>query len=659
MAKKREYIGKSVGLVERRQMELPLPEEGFVLEHGGILRSLTVAYEMCGNVREEKDNVVFICHALTGDAHVAGSSSADGEPDGWWEGMVGSGRGIDTDKYCVVCANILGGCRGTTGPSSIDPDTGEPYGSRFPEITIRDIVRVHLMLLERLGIKKVFAAVGGSFGGMQVLDWATEAPDTLENAIVIASAPSLSAQALAFDIIGRRAITHDPSWQHGDYYRRDQAPDTGLGQARRLAHITYLSDELMNVKFGRDKRPELEARGKEFLENARRDFRTTFQIESYLDHQAAKFVQRFDANSYLHITRAMDEFDLVERHSSLRQAFSRIKCKVLIASLSGDWLFNPEQSELMAKTLLNLGKSVSYFNLEAPAGHDAFLTHIDQLLPVVRSFLANGRPREIPPDELEPAKEKAYAAVTGMVEPGSRILDIGCARGRLMRILREKRNARCVGIDIDFSPVLEALGRGNDVILDDMRSGSGSSDAENFFMVPDDSFDTVILSETIQVMKRPLKVLKEALRIAKSVIVTFPNFGYVTTRSQLFFFGHMPVDEHLPLEWYNTPNIHLFTLRDFLNLCRDNGIIVREVVPLSESRLGRFLMRTAGPNIGAEHVAVKIERAGVGVGVGVGEGEGEGQGEGRGEGEGVGVGRGEGEEIGQGQDEGQGKGGGQ
>lgn len=608
MAKKREYIGESVGFVERRIVSIPVPEGGFVLEHGGILKELAVAYESCGLVREENDNVIFICHALTGDSHVAGSSTPDGEPDGWWEGMVGPGRGIDTSKYRVVCANILGGCRGTTGPSSIDPDTGSPYGSRFPEITIRDIVRVHLALLKHLGIDKVYAAIGGSFGGMQVLDWATEAPDTLENAIVIASAPALSAQALAFDIIGRRAITRDPAWRHGDYYDEEAAPESGLGQARRIAHITYLSDELMNVKFGRDRRPELESRGKEFLEGARRDFRTTFQIESYLDHQAQKFVRRFDANSYLHITKAMDEFDLVERHSSLKQAFSHVTCNVLIASLSGDWLFHPEQSELMTKTMLELGKPVTYFNLEAPAGHDAFLTHIDQLLPVVRTFLDNGRRTDLPPDELEPAKEKAYSAIAGMVGRGASILDIGCARGRLMRILRDRREARCVGIDIDYNSVVEALGRGNAVILDDMSAGTGSDSYESFYLVPDNSFDTVILSETIQVMRRPLKVLQEGLRIAENVIVTFPNFGFVTTRSQLFFNGHMPVDEHLPLEWYDTPNIHLFTLRDFKNLCRGNDIEIKEIVPVSESRLGRILSRVAGPNLGAEHLVVKVVR---------------------------------------------------
>lgn len=595
-------------MVERKTMKIPLPEGGFALERGGRLDELVVAYEECGLERPERDNVVFICHALTGDSHVAGQSAEGAEPDGWWEGMVGSGRGIDTDKFHVICANILGGCRGTTGPSSVNPATGEPYGSSFPEITVHDIVRVHLALLRELGIGKVFAAVGGSFGGMQVLDWATEAPDTLENAVVIASAPALSAQALAFDIIGRRAITRDPSWRHGDYYKADAAPESGLGQARRIAHITYLSDELMNVKFGRDRRPELESRGKEFLESARRDFRTTFQIESYLDHQAQKFVRRFDANSYLHITRAMDEFDLVERHSSLRQAFSRIRCNVLLASLSGDWLFHPEQSEQMARTLLELGKPVTYFNLEAPAGHDAFLTHIGELWPVVGRFLANGRPRQIPPEDLEPAKERAYAAIAGMVEPGSRILDIGCARGRLMRLLRERKGARCVGIDIDYPSVVEALGRGNAVILDDLSAGNGPNASESFYLIPDNSFDAVVLSETMQVMRRPLKVLQEGLRIARSVIVSFPNFGYATSRSQLFFGGHMPVDEHLPLEWYDTPNIHLFTLRDFRNLCRDNGIAIRKVVPISESKLGRILVRIAGPNFGAEHLVIRVER---------------------------------------------------
>lgn len=608
MAKKRVYIGKTVGVVEPKSLVLELPKEGFKLEGGGTLPQITVAYEMCGTLNEKKDNVIFICHALTGDAHVAGIRPDAEEPDGWWEGMVGSGRGIDTDKYCVICTNILGGCRGTTGPRSINPATGKSYGSEFPSITIHDIVRVNRLFLKQLGFEKIFAVVGGSFGGMIVLDWAVEYPDSLENAIVIASSHALSTQALAFDIIGRRAITRDPSWQCGDYYDSDSTPDTGLAQARRIAHITYLSADLMADKFSRERRPEWLAAGDEFLERARRDFRTTFQIESYLDHQAQTFVRRFDANSYLHITRAMDEFDLEERHSSLKQAFSSIKANVLIASLSGDWLFTPEQSETMAKTLLELGKPVSFFNLEAPAGHDAFLTHIDQLHPVINTFLANGRPRELPADEFDPTREKTYAAIANMVEPKSRVLDIGCARGRLLRLLREEKQVDGVGIDIDYAPLLEALGRGNNVILDDMRSGSGTTNSEDFYLVPDNSFDTVILSETLQVMRNPLRVLQEGLRIAKGLVVTFPNFGYITTRSQLFFKGMMPVDDHLPLEWYNTPNIHLFTLRDFIKLCKDNGMVVKSVVPAATSLIGRLLIGIGKINLGAEHLVIKIER---------------------------------------------------
>lgn len=606
---KRQYTGKTVGVVEPRRLRLSLPPEGFVLEKGGVLPEVEVAYEMCGALSEKKDNAVFICHALTGDAHVAGIRPGREEPDGWWEGMVGSGRGIDTDRYCVICANILGGCSGTTGPSSINPATGRPYGSLFPEITLRDVVRVHRLLLKELGLERIFAVVGGSFGGMQVLDWVVEEPDSVQRALVIASAPALSTQALAFDIIGRRSITRDPCWKSGDYYGSGTAPDTGLGQARRIAHITYLSDSHMEGKFGRERRPEWLNAGDDFINSAKRDFRTTFQIESYLDYQAQRFVKRFDANSYLHITRMMDEFDLAERHSSLRQAFSSVKADMLIASLSGDWLFTPEQSEAMAKTLLEQGKPVTYFNLEAPAGHDAFLTHIDELMHVVGGFLDGGRSAPVEPAKVEPAKETAYSKIEALVDEGARVLDIGCARGRLLTRLRAKKGVNAVGVDIEFSSVLDALRCGNHVILDDMRSGSGSADAENFYLIPDNSFDTVILSETLQVMRKPLLVLQEGLRIAKSVIVTFPNFGYVTTRSQLFFRGRMPVDEHLPLEWYETPNIHLFTLGDFKALCENNGFAIKNLLPASESAIGRFLVSLGMANLGAERLIAKIERA--------------------------------------------------
>ena len=608
--KKKNYIGATVGLVESRSLKLDLPEGGFALERGGVLPEVTVAYEMCGNIRPEMDNVVFICHSLTGDAHVAGKKTSNGEPNGWWEGMVGSGRGIDTDLYCVICANILGGCSGTTGPGSINPATGEKYGSAFPEITVHDMVAVHQLLLRQLGVHKVKAVIGGSFGGMQVLEWGVSYPDTVERCVVIASAPALSTQALAFDIIGRRAITCDPSWKNGDYYATKAIPDSGLAQARRLAHITYLSTELMTDKFGRERRPEWLNAGEAFLNRSKREFRTTFQIESYLDHQASTFVQRFDANSYLHITRAMDEFDLAERHGSLKNAFSKIKAEVLIVSLSGDWLFTPEQSEHMVRTFLDLGKRITFFNLSAPAGHDAFLTHIEELLPVVRAFLPrphDSRTRDVELD-IEPVKAEAYNIISGMVENESHVLDIGCARGRLLKLLAQTKGVKGLGVDIDFPSVLEAEGRGLNVIMGDMRVTENGEDREDFFLIPDNSFDTVILSETLQEMRRPVGVLDECLRIAKTAIVTFPNFGYFVPRLQLLFGGRMPKDKHLPHEWYDTPNIHLCTLADFKVLCKERGYVIREIRYHSEGFWGKLLIALGGKNVGAERLIIKIER---------------------------------------------------
>ncbi len=611
MARKpRNFIGKSVGVVKTQVLKLQLPEGGLTLERGGVLPEIEVAYEMCGAVREEMDNVVFVCHALTGDAHVAGSREEGGEPDGWWEGMVGSGRGIDTDHYCVVCANILGGCKGTTGPGSTNPATGRAYGSAFPEITVHDIVTVHVLLLRQLGVRKPAAIIGGSFGGMQVLDWACTYPDYAERCIVIASAPALSTQALAFDIIGRRAITQDPSWRQGDYYDTDAAPDAGLAQARRLAHITYLSNNLMADKFGRERRQEWLEAGNEFLSRTKREFRTTFQIESYLDHQASTFIRRFDANSYLHITRSMDEFDLAERFSSLKIAFSQIKAQVLIVSLTGDWLFTPEQSEAMAQTLLQLGKPFSYFNLWAPAGHDAFLTHIDQLLQVVRSFLP--RPGDLRAktvdDELSPAKAEAYQAIAEMVDPGSRVIDIGCAHGRLLKLLKDRRDIDGFGVDIDFEGGRDALDRGLNIVLDDMCRATEEGGREHFVAIPDDAFDTVVLSETLQVMKRVDDVVEDAMRIAKTAVISFPNFAYIVARSQLFFAGHMPKDRHLPFEWYDTPNIHLFTIKDFKKLCKDKNFVIREIRSHAESFLGRLLIYLGFGGLGAERFIVKIER---------------------------------------------------
>ncbi len=599
----------SPGVVEPRTMRLDLPPEGFVLEQGGVLKQVDVAYEICGQMAADASNVIYVCHALTGDAHVAGIRPGETQPDGWWEGMVGPGKGIDTDYYCVICSNMLTGCKGTTGPSSINPDTGEPYGSTFPSVTVRDMVAVQYRLLQQLGIRRLVAVVGGSFGGMQVLEWAIRYPEYIGRGIVVAAAASLNAQALAFDIIGRRSITEDPRWKLGNYYASMRKPKLGLGQARRLAHITYLSEASMADKFGRARRRAWIEGSELFKLKARLRFRTTFEVESYLDHQARKFIGRFDANSYLHITRAMDEFDLREQHGSLEQAFAGIQAPLLVVSLSGDWLFTPEQSEELVRALLTLGKPVSYFHLKAPAGHDAFLTHIDELAPVIRAFLPwIGMRAECRDKTLDIQTETADELVAQAIAPGSRVLDLGCGCGRLLQVLKERRQVVGIGVEIDFAHSLATLDRGFNVILDAPADGEGADEDRGLALVPDDSFDTVVLSETLQETRRPHRVLDEVLRIAPRAIVTFPNFGYLTTRLKLLVTGRMPKDRHLPNEWYDTPNIHLFTFRDFLDLCRRERITVRKIHHLATSFLGRLLIAIGRPNAGAERVIAQIAR---------------------------------------------------
>ncbi len=591
-------------------MRLDLPPDGFVLAQGGVLKEIEVTYEISGRMAPDRSNVIFICHALTGDAHVAGIRPGESEPDGWWEGMVGEGRGIDTRYYCVICANILTGCKGTTGPSSINPATGEPYGSAFPSVLVRDIVDVHYKFLRQLGIERLLAVVGGSFGGMQVLDFTIRYPDFVGRALVIAAASSLNAQALAFDIIGRRAITEDPRWRLGNYYASYRKPKLGLGQARRLAHITYLSEASMADKFGRARRREWIEASELAKLKARLRFRTTFEVESYLDHQARKFIQRFDANSYLHITRAMDEFDLREEYGSLEAAFAQVTAPMLIVSLSGDWLFTPEQSEEIVKALLVQGKEVSYFHLKAPAGHDAFLTHIDQLSEVVHAFLPWVGAPSAP--ALESAEHRAanvtHDAVVALVPPGSRVLDLGCGSGTLLRRLQREKEVYGTGLEIDFAGAQATLDGGSHVLLDipdDERAGTGEG---TLGLVPDDSFDLVVLNETLQVMRRPDQVIGEVLRVAQHAVVSFPNFGYLPTRLKLLFSGRMPKNRHLPYDWYDTPNIHLFTYRDFIHLCRRHNIVIREVRYLSTSLCGRLMAACGFANAAAEQVVVRLER---------------------------------------------------
>ncbi|MCL1922193.1 MAG: homoserine O-acetyltransferase [Kiritimatiellaeota bacterium] len=585
-----------MGVIAPQTVQLNLPPEGFRLEKGGVLPEITVAYERCGAITPENDNVIFVCHALTGDAHVAGVRPGETEPDGWWEGMIGPGKGIDTDRYQVICANILGGCKGTTGPSSVNPADGKPYGSAFPKITVGDIVEVHRLFLRQLGVTRLAGVIGGSFGGMQVLEWAVRHAAEIDRVMLVATAASLSSQALAFDIVGRHAIVADPNWDRGDYYVNGSQPHNGLSSARKLAHITYLSQDLMDEKFGRAKRQEWLDADDAFKRKIEDNFGTYFQVESYLQYQGEKFIRRFDANSYLHITLAMDEYDAAERAGSLEAAFAGISSRVLVVSMSGDWLFTPEQSADIVTALVKRQKRVSYCHLETGAGHDAFLTHICDLKRIIAAFLA--KPQEIAGGAPPSPHFKEIAA---RIPQDGRVLDLGCGNGALLNILNAARRATGNGVEIDVEQVIEAIGSGCDVLQEDIDDGLA--------MIPDDSYDCVVLSETLQTIKRPRDLLRQILRVAGNAVITFPNFAAIGVRAQLLFSGRMPKGKQIPYEWYNTPNIHLFTLKDFLVLCEQEGIVVQDVICKANGISGRALLALGCRNMGAETVTVCIKRS--------------------------------------------------
>lgn len=380
-----EYIthdetGPSVGLVEKKFFTFAEPPHEMRLESGVSLGPVTIAYETFGELTPNKDNVVLILHALSGDSHVAGYYSKEDPKPGWWEFMVGPGKGIDTNKYFVVCSNILGSCMGSTGPSSIDAKTGKPYGLNFPVLTIGDMVNAQKALLDHLGIKKILSVVGGSIGGMQVLDWCLRYPEMVVSAIPLATTTRHSAMAIAFNEIARQSIMADPNWNKGYYYGKNK-PDLGLAVARMIGHVTYLSDEAMHQKFGR----RLQDRA-DFSFN----FDIDFQVESYLRYQGKKFVERFDANSFLYITKAADYFDLERRNGkrSAVQAFSKTSAKFLVVSFTSDWLYPTYQSRSMVRAMKKNGLDVSFCEIKADCGHDAFLIPSERLTLLIKGFLA-------------------------------------------------------------------------------------------------------------------------------------------------------------------------------------------------------------------------------------------------------------------------------
>lgn len=367
----------SVGIVETQYATL-FEQQPLKFQCGDEMSPVAVAYETYGQLNANKDNAIFVCHALTGDAHAAGKHKDDDEKTGWWDGLIGPGKALDTDKYFVICANVLGGCQGTTGPGSVDPSTQKRFCLDFPFLTVSDIVSVHAELVRHLGIDCLLGVIGGSLGGMQVLDWAVRFPDQLRSAIVLASAPKLAAQGIAFNAVGRRAIYADQGFENGRYYDSD-GPRFGLALARMVAHITYLSEDSIELKFGRRLQDS-----DRFAFDMQKE--TEFQIESYLHYQGKRFVQRFDANSYLYLTRAMDYFDLAG-HDGLAAALKSVQARFLVASYDTDWLFPTSQSKELVSALLQVGRHVSYVELECPYGHDSFLIDLDPLTKLISPFL--------------------------------------------------------------------------------------------------------------------------------------------------------------------------------------------------------------------------------------------------------------------------------
>jgi homoserine O-acetyltransferase len=369
----------TVGLVEKKFFTFAEQPNEMILESGARLGPVTIAYETCGELNQNKNNAILICHALSGDSHVAGYYKEDDQQPGWWDIMVGPGKGIDTDKYFVICSNILGSCKGSTGPCTYNPKTVEPFGIDFPVVTIGDMVKAQKVLLDHLGIKKILSIVGGSIGGMQVLEWCVRYPEMVVSAIPLATTTRHSALAIAFNEVARQAIMVDPNWNNGNYYSGPE-PDLGLAVARMIGHITYLSDESMRLKFGRQLQDK---------SDISYNFDADFQVESYLRYQGAKFVQRFDANSFLYITKASDYYDLEKLHGngSAVNAFSKARAKFLVVSFTSDWLYPTYQSRAMVQAMKKNGLDVSFCEIEAEWGHDAFLLPSDRLTALMKGFL--------------------------------------------------------------------------------------------------------------------------------------------------------------------------------------------------------------------------------------------------------------------------------
>ena len=557
--------------LQRVTFHEPLP-----LELGGKFPSVTCGYETWGTLNDDASNAVLVCHAISGDSHAARHDADDDE--GWWEALIGPGKHIDTDRFFVVCPNILGGCRGSTGPESKLPSGARPYGADFPRITVADMVAVQVRLSAYLGIQRWRAVVGGSLGGHQALVWATKYPDQVQTCVAIATSARLSSQSLAFDVIARNAIQTDPNFADGQYYNEQNQPSTGLAIARMLGHITYLSSEAMDAKFDPDRHDP---------RKLATDFEQLFSVGSYLAHQGQKFTERFDANSYNTISMAMDLFDLGNSHSKLVETFRNASCDFLVVSFSSDWLFPPRQSRDIVDALIDLEKHVTYAEISTPSGHDGFLLkhELSQFGPLVSAKLGQTINRS---SVLRPDDEW----ILELIPAEASVLDLGCGSGELLASLRELDHTNLVGIEVQQQKIIEAASRGLEVIDYDLNKGLPG--------FADQQFDFVVLSATLQAVENISTLFDEMLRVGKRVIVSFPNFAYRVLREDYVQRGRSPkASGQYGYEWYDTPNRRFPSIADVEDLCREKQATIHEAVYLDNSE-GRRVWPDDDPNSNAD-----------------------------------------------------------
>lgn len=537
----------NVGLVKEETFYCT---DRFPLDCGQALDGYEIRYESYGKLNAAKSNAIYVCHALTGDHHVAGFYEGEEKTVGWWNHVVGPGKPLDTNQFFVISSNCLGGCRGSTGPSSQKLDgSGETYGAQFPDLSIRDMIHAQRALIDHLGITSLHAVVGGSMGGMQALQWIVEYPGFAKNAIIIAATSQHSVQTIAFNEAGRSSIRGDVDWNNGDY-EETTGPNQGLAVARKMAHITYLSDVGMEEKFGGDHRL---SQTNEF----------EFSVQGYLDYQGKKFVERFDANSYLKLTEALDRFDLVGE-KGLSDAVSCVDTRTLVIAFTSDWLYTPSQNKQIVDALLQSGKDASYLEINDSHGHDSFLINSESFLKALDVFLKpNGSESSVIEEEgfrklknrYEVKKEADFRAIDEWVNPEDRVLDLGCGRGLLLEHLRETKQVHGLGVDRELGKSISCVARKVPIYQEEILNALAK--------IPDDAFDWVVFSRMVETLPEPGEVIEQALRVGRKIAISFVNYGYWRNRWNFLFQGKRVCNEVYPHQWESSHLSNHFSIREF------------------------------------------------------------------------------------------------